>query len=56
MRPRSCSTTSAQDGLLAGYDRRGSREASSMAPVHVNGVRDYLVDIASPEDFEALDG
>ena len=25
-----------------------------MAPVHVNGVRDYLVDLASPEDFEAL--
>ena len=25
-----------------------------MAPTHVNGVRDYLVDLASCEDFEAL--
>jgi hypothetical protein len=25
-----------------------------MAPVHVNGVRDYLVDLASDPDLEAL--
>jgi hypothetical protein len=26
----------------------------AMAPLHVNGVRDYLVDLASDDDFEAV--
>ena len=35
-------------------DRPGLRPAGAMAPTHVNGVRDYLVDLASADDFEAL--
>ena len=36
-------------------DRQGLRPAGPQAaPTHVNGVRDYLVDLASAEDFAAL--
>jgi hypothetical protein len=33
---------------------QGYELLEAMAPTHVNGVRDYLVDLASDEDFEAL--
>ena len=33
---------------------QGYQLLERMAPTHVNGVRDYLVDLASSEDFEAL--
>ncbi len=49
-------TTSAEDGrgVVCAMTDAGYEKLVSMAPVHVNGVRDYLVDIASAEDFEAL--
>jgi DNA-binding MarR family transcriptional regulator len=49
-------TSSAEDGrgIVCGMTPHGFELLQAMAPVHVNGVRDYLVDLASPEDFEAL--
>ncbi len=49
-------TSSAEDGrgIVCGMTQHGFDLLQAMAPVHVNGVRDYLVDLASAEDFEAL--
>jgi DNA-binding MarR family transcriptional regulator len=49
-------TSSAEDGrgIVCGMTERGFDLLRAMAPVHVGGVRDYLVDLASAEDFEAL--
>jgi DNA-binding MarR family transcriptional regulator len=49
-------TTSAEDGrgVVCAMTDEGYALLETMAPVHVNGVRDYLVDLASEEDFEAL--
>jgi DNA-binding MarR family transcriptional regulator len=49
-------TSSAEDGrgIVCGMTPHGFDLLQAMAPVHVNGVRDYLVDLASTEDFEAL--
>jgi hypothetical protein len=33
---------------------KGYELLEAMAPVHVNGVRDYVVDLATADDFEAL--
>ncbi|MEQ6901278.1 MarR family winged helix-turn-helix transcriptional regulator [Nocardioides sp. YIM 152588] len=41
-------------GVLARLTDQGWDALRTAAPVHVNGVRDYLVDLASPEDFAAL--
>ncbi len=49
-------STSAEDGrgIVCSMTPHGFDLLQTMAPVHVNGVRDYLVDLASAEDFEAL--
>jgi DNA-binding MarR family transcriptional regulator len=49
-------TSSAEDGrgVVCVMTDEGFERLKTMAPVHVNGVRDYVVDLASPEDFEAL--
>jgi len=49
-------TTSAEDGrgVVCAMTEEGYALLETMAPVHVNGVRDYLVDLASDDDFEAL--
>ena len=49
-------SSSAEDGrgIVCAITPHGFDLLTAMAPVHVNGVRDYLVDLASAEDFEAL--
>ncbi|MCW2843245.1 MAG: transcriptional regulator, MarR family [Nocardioides sp.] len=49
-------STSPEDGrgILATMTDKGYALIKRVAPVHVNGVRDHLVDLVSPEDFEAL--
>ena len=48
--------TSDEDGrgVVCAMTDQGHHLLERMAPTHVNGVRDYLVDLASGEDFEAL--
>lgn len=41
-------------GVLAAMTDKGYELVKQVAPVHVNGVRDHLVDLATPEDFAAL--
>ena len=41
-------------GVVAVMTERGRLLLENVAPTHVNGVRDYLVDLATPEDFAAL--
>ncbi len=40
--------------LLAVMTERGRLLLENVAPTHVNGVRDHIVDLATPEDFAAL--
>jgi DNA-binding MarR family transcriptional regulator len=49
-------TSSAEDrrGVVCAMTDQGYELLRRMAPVHVNGVRDYLVDLASDADLEAL--
>ena len=49
-------TVSPEDGrgVLAAMTDKGYELIRQVAPVHVNGVRDHLVDLATPEDFAAL--
>jgi DNA-binding MarR family transcriptional regulator len=49
-------TVSPEDGrgVLAAMTDKGYELITQVAPVHVNGVRDHLVDLATPEDFAAL--
>ena len=49
-------TTSKEDGrgVVCAMTDQGYELLEAMAPTHVNGVRDYLVDLASDEDFDAL--
>jgi DNA-binding MarR family transcriptional regulator len=49
-------TTSAEDGrgVVAQITDAGMDLLVRSAPLHVKGVRDYLVDLVSPEDFAAL--
>jgi DNA-binding MarR family transcriptional regulator len=49
-------TTSPDDGrgVIASLTDKGMELLESVAPIHVNGVRDHLVDLASDEDFAAL--
>jgi len=49
-------TTSAEDGrgVVCAMTDEGYQLLERMAPTHVNGVRDYIVDLVSDEDFEAL--
>ncbi len=41
-------------GVVAMMTDRGRLLLENVAPTHVNGVRDHLVDLADPDDFEAL--
>ncbi len=41
-------------GVVCAMTEQGYDLLVRMAPTHVNGVRDYLVDLASDADFEAL--
>jgi DNA-binding MarR family transcriptional regulator len=49
-------TTSPDDGrgVIASMTEKGWQLLRDIAPVHVEGVRDHLVDLASDEDFAAL--
>ena len=49
-------TTSEEDGrgVVCAMTEQGYELLVRMAPTHVNGVRDYLVDLASDADLEAL--
>ena len=49
-------TSSADDGrgVVCAMTDKGYELLEAMAPVHVNGMRDYVVDLATAEDFEAL--
>lgn len=49
-------TSSPEDGrgVVAAMTEKGHDLLVQMAPVHVNGVRDHLVDLVSPEDFAAV--
>ena len=48
--------SSAEDGrgVVCRMTDQGFELLQRMAPTHVNGVRDYLVDLTTCEDFEAL--
>ncbi len=41
-------------GVVAVMTERGRLLLENVAPTHVNGVRDHIVDLATPEDFAAL--
>ncbi len=47
---------SAEDGrgVVCAMTDLGYELLAQMAPTHVNGVRDYLVDLAGTDDFDAL--
>jgi DNA-binding MarR family transcriptional regulator len=49
-------STSPEDGrgILATMTPKGHDLLVRVAPLHVTGVRDNLVDLVSPEDFEAV--
>ena len=40
--------------MVCGMTDQGYELLGGWRPTHVNGVRDYLVDLTSAEDFEAL--
>jgi DNA-binding MarR family transcriptional regulator len=41
-------------GVVARLTERGSMLLSNVAPTHVEGVREHLVDLASDEDLQAM--
>jgi len=41
-------------GVIARLTERGALLLRNVAPTHVEGVREHLVDLASDEDFQAL--
>jgi DNA-binding MarR family transcriptional regulator len=49
-------STSPEDGrgVIASLTEKGLQFLENLAPIHVNGVRDHLVDLVSDEDFAAL--
>lgn len=49
-------TSSAEDGrgIVCAMTEQGFELLQQMAPTHVSGVRDNLVDLSSPADLEAL--
>jgi DNA-binding MarR family transcriptional regulator len=49
-------STSDEDGrgVVCAMTDLGYQKLERMAPTHVNGVREYIIDLASAEDFEAL--
>ena len=49
-----CSSPEDGRGIFATMTPKGHKLLVRVAPVHVNGVRDHLVDLVSAEDFEAV--
>lgn len=49
-----CGSTVDRRGVVAELTDAGRDRLEQAAPLHVAGVRDYLVDIAAPEDFAAM--
>jgi DNA-binding MarR family transcriptional regulator len=49
-----CSSPDDGRGIVCRLTDEGHALLTEAAPVHVEGVRDYLVDLVSPEDFAAL--
>jgi DNA-binding MarR family transcriptional regulator len=49
-----CETPDDRRGVLARLTPAGWELLQQAAHTHVTGVREHLVDLASPEDFEAL--
>lgn len=49
-----CGSTVDRRGVVAELTPAGRAALTQAAPLHVAGVRDYLVDLAAPEDFAAL--
>lgn len=49
-----CGSTVDGRGVVAQLTARGTETLERLAPTHVTGVRDYLVDLASADDFAAL--
>jgi DNA-binding MarR family transcriptional regulator len=49
-----CTSPDDGRGILAKMTQKGHDLLVRCAPTHVNGVRDHLVDLVSPEDFEAV--
>ena len=49
-----CSSPEDGRGIVCRLTDEGYALLTEAAPVHVEGVRDYLVDLVSPEDFAAL--
>jgi DNA-binding MarR family transcriptional regulator len=49
-----CTSPDDGRGILARMTDAGWDLLVRVAPVHVNGVRDHLVDLASAEDFAAV--
>ena len=49
-------STSPDDGrgVIASLTGKGQRLLENLAPIHVDGVRDHLVDLVTDEDFAAL--
>ena len=41
-------------GIVCTMTEQGMQLLETMAPTHVQGVRDHLVDLVSPEDFRAM--
>lgn len=49
-----CEADGDRRGIVARITGTGWERLRAMAPVHVRGVRDHLVDLVSPQDFAAL--
>jgi DNA-binding MarR family transcriptional regulator len=49
-------TSSPEDGrgVFAELTERGEQTLRDLAPIHVQGVRDYLVDLVDPADYAAF--
>ena len=49
-----CNSPEDGRGVIARITERGLLLLRNVAPTHVEGVRDHLVDLASDEDFQAM--
>lgn len=49
-----CESTVDRRGVIAALTEEGQRTLERAAPVHVAGVRDYLIDLAGDADLAAL--
>lgn len=49
-----CAASDDGRGIVAQLTEQGYKTLVEAAPIHVTGVREHMVDLASDEDFEAL--